>query len=616
MVSSRLAMRLFPRLTLVLSLVTLGAHAGAQEVIPLSEVRAGMRGHGLTVFQGTTPERFDVEVVGVLHQFLPRQDLIVIRMDHPTLNHSGTVGGMSGSPIYLGGRLAGALAYGWMFALDPIAGVTPIEAMLEELDRPLRPEGLPPALGAWPGRNGAHGVDGVVGSLGGRSAGEVVRAVLGPRPSYWSRFDEGDGPAPVATPLLLGGFSARVRRMMAGLFEELGLVPLESGGGGGGGARGASGEAAFVPGGAIGVQLVRGDLSATGIGTATVVRGPQVLAFGHPMFGFGQQHYPVTTARIVTILANRRRSFKLGEPLEEAGALVQDRQACIIADTRRRAPMARVVVTARDRTSGRRDRFELEVVPQRYLLPALAVSSVASALERFASDRSDLLIAVRGEIRIAGREPVVLEDRAFTSSGAADAGMLLGLRPLSSLATILANPFEPASIEAVTLDVELDYRRAEAEIIGAYVAAERLRAGERVAVNVVLRPYDGPEEVRRLMVDLPATAAGEEVTVHVTGGAAARRPLAAPRSLDDVIGNLGRDFAATSVVVTLQRRTPGVSLRGHVALDLPPSALDALRPLAADVHEQPLSTVSQVELPAGRIVSGSARLELEVEGTR
>ena len=132
-------MRWFLRATVVflLLLASRESRAETQRIMPLDEVRPGMRGHGLTVFRGTTPERFDIEVVGVLHQFLTRQDLILIRMDHPLLQRSGTVGGMSGSPIYVNGRLIGALAYGWLFAMDPIAGVTPIESMLEELDRPL-----------------------------------------------------------------------------------------------------------------------------------------------------------------------------------------------------------------------------------------------------------------------------------------------------------------------------------------------------------------------------------------------------------------------------------------------------------------------------------------------
>jgi hypothetical protein len=271
------------------------------------------------------------------------------------------------------------------------------------------------------------------------------------------------------------------------------------------------------------------------------------------------------------------------------------------------------MVRVHDRTTNRRDRFEMEVVRERFLLPAFTLSSVASALERFASDRTDLMVRMRGEIRLAGHPTLTLEDQDFTERGTTDSGMLLGLRPLTALAEIVNNPFESAQVEQVDIDVNFDFQRSEAEIIGAYVTAEQPRAGARIPVNVVLRPFDGPEEVRVVHVELPANAAGEAIQLHVSGGGATRPPLPVPHSLGDVLSNLQRSFPSTSLVVTMQRRSPGVSLRGHVAQDLPPSALDALRPLALDAHEQPLSTIAQATTPTSRIVTGSARIRLTLE---
>lgn len=594
-------MRFALSLISIITIFTVTRSVSAEQIMPLDQVRPGMRGHGMTVFRGTTPERFDIEVIGVLHQFLTRQDLILIRMDHPLLERAGTVGGMSGSPIYIGDRLIGALAYGWLYSMDPIAGVTPIESMLEELDRPLRP--TPPIVGhGMPRRRAA--------STGGPRT--VARAgIFGPRPTYWSSFDDSDGPTPAATPLLLGGYTTRVRRMLAELLDDFGMFPVEAGGAGGG--EPTDEPQRFVPGGAIGVQLVRGDLSATGIGTVTTLRGNRVLAFGHPMFGYGQQHYPVTTARIITILSSRRRSFKLGEPIAEAGGLIQDRQPCIIADTTRRVAMTRVSVRAHDRTTGRRDRYDLEIVPDRFLLPAFTVSSVASALERFASDRTDLMIRMRGEIELAEHGVITLSDQDFTELGTTDTRMIRGLRPLSALTEIMANPFEPARVERVELEVSFDFDRQEAEIVGAYVNAEQPRAGATIPVHVVLRPFEGEEEVRVIPIALPASTAGQEIQLHVSGGAQTQPPLPVPQGLPDLLSNLQRSYASTSLVITLQRRAPGVSMRGQIAQDLTPSALDALRPLALDAHEQPLSTVAQVSSSVGQVISGSARLRLDVE---
>jgi hypothetical protein len=575
------------------------ALARAEAIMPLDEVRPGMRGYGLTVFRGTTPERFDVEVIDVLHGFRTRQDLILIRMHHPILDHSGTVGGMSGSPIYIEGRLIGALAYGWMFSLDPIAGVTPIETMLEELDRPLRP---PPMIGSPIPR-----------SLSAARRRAASTPLNGPTPTaYWQGFRGSEGPVPATTPLMLGGFTAGVREMLGELLGDFSLLPLEAGGGGN---RPGSSEAGaprpFVPGGPLGVQLVRGDLSATAIGTVTALRGDRVLAFGHPMFGHGQQHYPVTTARILHIMANLRRSFKMGEPEDEAGALIQDRQPCIIADTTREALMTALDIRVQDRTSGRHDRFQIEVVRDPQILPILGVSSVISVLDRFASDRADMNVVMRGTLYSTGHAPITLEDQVFTDLGAADRSAFAGMRPLAAIREILDNGFEHAAIERIDLEVTYDFTRTDAEILGAYVTTEAPRPGESLPVHVVLRPFAGPEEVRVIRVALPESLEeGANLQIEISGGNNASPPRPEPQSLDEVLQNLRRTFPSTSIVVTLRQSTPGVSVRGHIAEDLPPSALDSLRPVASDMDEDQLQTVLQQAVPTNWVLTGSARLRL------
>ncbi len=576
--------------------------AGAEPIMPLSEVRPGMTGHGLTVFRGTTPERFDVEVIDVLHGFRPRQDLILIRMRHPLLDQSGTVGGMSGSPIYIDGRLIGALAYGWLYAMEPIAGVTPIEAMLGELDRPLRPPPL--AGGPVPPR---------VAGRRSRPSAQTGPLAAPPSTEYWRSFQDTEGPVPAMTPLLLGGFSARVRQTLRGLLEDFALVPLEAGGGGRREA-GETGEEAprFVPGGPLGVQLVRGDVSATAIGTVTTLRGDRVLAFGHPMFGNGQQHFPVVTARILHVLASRRRSFKIGEPQDEAGALIQDLQTCIIADTTRRGPMTAFDVRALDRTTGRRDRFQYEVVRDPHILPILGLSALMSVLHRFVSDRTDMTFSVRGTLHPVGRDPITLEDHAVTDEGMDDRSALLRMRPFSALRSLLNNDFEPVAFDRVEIELSYQFRRDEAEILGAYVTTEEPEPGRSLPVHIVLRPFNGPEEVRVIRVDLPENLTpGETIRIDVEGGSDAEPPAPEPQSLDDVVANLHRTFPATSLVVTVQQPAPGVSIRGHVAENLPPSAVDALRPVAIDIDEHQFHTVVQQSTPTNWVITSNATLRLD-----
>jgi hypothetical protein len=583
--------------------LAIGAGARAQSIMPLAEVRPGMQGYGLTVFRGERPERFDIEVIDVLHQFLPRQDVILIRMGHPLLERVGTVGGMSGSPIFIEGKLVGALAYGWLYAMDPIAGVTPIENMLEDLSRPLRP------VPVW-----ARTPLPLPQTTSNERAQEGASRRSPPR-GFWAHFHGGLGLAPATTPLLVAGFSARVRRLLSDLLGDHGFIPLEAGGSGPARAT-AEAPRPFEPGGALGVQLVRGDLSVTGIGTVTTQRGSQVLAFGHPFFEGGQQLYPVTTARVVTILASRRRSVKFGEPLAEAGALIQDRQSCIIADTNRRSPMTEVDIDLRDRTTGRQEHFAVHVVREPFLLPALTWTSVLALVDRFASDRQDVTLALQTRFHVAGHGTLSLADQAVLPRGAGDASALLAMQPFGALGRIVTNPFEPVTVERIEVDLDLDFRRDQVEIVGAYVVGERLVAGQPARVQVVVRAFGGGEQVHGLDVPIPATAAGQRLELAIAGGAEARPPRPAPYSLGDLLRNLQRRYPATSLVATLHRYRPGVTLRGHVAQDLPPSALDAFRPLAVDAQEQEMQTVDHVELSLGRVVVGQARLQLEVDDVR
>src|SRR6185312_4875340 len=325
-------------------------------IMPLSEIRAGMKGYGLTVFQGLKPERFDIRVISVLHNFLPKQDIILVQSDDPRLIHSGIVAGMSGSPIYIEGRLAGALSYGWHFAKDPIAGVTPIESMMADLKRPLRGRLSTPVAEAanepryQPRAGDGSRNDGTRGPDGRRSLDDVIasRHEVASRSPLLARLPlpalpEGAEPRLVraSVPLSLAGFGAAAFAELSHALEPFHVVPLQAGGAGRGNAAGPS---RFEDGGSIAVELIRGDVSAAGTGTVTRVEGDKVLAFGHPMFNVGEIYLPIASAEIHTFMSALSSSFKMASPLKELGSLIQDRQSGIIGDTSQRADMIPVHV--------------------------------------------------------------------------------------------------------------------------------------------------------------------------------------------------------------------------------------------------------------------------------
>ena len=301
------------------------------DIMPVSEIHPGMKGYGLTVFQGTKPERFDVEVIDVLKNFRPKQDLILVKTPHPRLKITKVVAGMSGSPIYLNDKMIGAYAYGWSFGSEPVAGVTPIRNMLDELARPLpdRIDGWPLKLSAGPPpRQRARARARCAASLSGRA-----------RPLRRARARRAVGArarsrrlAPERAHAGLDADSARRHGSRSIAFAQqlmapLGLEPLQAGGGG---AQDATAPTRYVDGGAIGVQLVRGDMSAMGLGTVTRVEGDKLVAFGHPMSELGVTALPTAIGRVHWILASDQRSFKIGMAVRDVGALVNDRQSAIV----------------------------------------------------------------------------------------------------------------------------------------------------------------------------------------------------------------------------------------------------------------------------------------------
>jgi hypothetical protein len=580
---------------LLIAALPAAAHAGPAEVQTISaqDVKPGMKGYGLTVFSGTAPEKFDVEVVAVVPNFLLKQSLILIRCSHPIIDKAGIIGGMSGSPIYIEGKLAGALAYGWHFQKEPLAGVTPIQDMLDVLRRTWRGDvGRTPfsMASALPSFDSA--------SRHGRVAYETL---------HESVARDGGGFSFSATPLSLSGFLGAARQMLEEVLAPFGLDPVQGGGGGDSGPD----PGAFVPGGAIGVQLIRGDMSATGIGTVTYADGEDVLAFGHPMFNMGEGALPVATARIHTVIAAMSRSNKLGSPIAEHGALRQDRQAAISARTDARAPMIPVEVRIRDERGRRDARYAVEVVSHPLLTPRLVHAALVEIIENAAADAEDVTADIEGTMRLKGRAaPIVLRDAGASRQGLSPLASYF--RPAGLVGAVLDNPFEDAEIESLDFDVQLRYGLEVSTVIAAYVTAEAPAAGEVISVHVRLRSYGGDEQIVSLPLRVPDVPEGTSVTVDVGGGDAIVPPMAAPQSLEDLIANVQRFFPSRSIVVGTSVPREGIALRGRLIDQLPDSAAAALKPMLGTDQVETYRAVSFETYPAAHVVAGKETITFTV----
>jgi hypothetical protein len=541
---------------------------------------------------------------------------------------------MSGSPVYIDGKLVGAIAYAWSFAKEPLGGVTPIETMLAERARPRRANEEILAGGSAPAGNGAIPAH--------QASADATRAEALRAEGFRSdgfRADglhadglRADGPAKTlaeglglppagpngapgeprlvraSVPLSISGFSARTVAELGDELRPTGLVPLQAGGGR---KLGPPGRGHVEPGSAIGVELVRGDMSMVATGTVTYVDGSDVLAFGHPLFGIGEVYLPLVDAEIHAFLPSLAQSFKMSSPLNEIGTLVQDRQSCIIGNLDARTSM--LPIDVRVTGPGVEPRlFHAEVARNRRLTPLLASMVVGNAIADAEPDVTDMIVTVSSKVGVKGYAPLETRDQIFSPEGVS-ARALASSRGLRAMGELLFNPFEPAVLDRMDVDVRVEYRRDVAEIVGVSLPTQEVHAGDTVPLRVTMRPYAGPEYVETVPVIMPRTVASEVVKLEVSTGALVHPDVPQAESLRGYIDNMRKSYSASSIVVTLQTPDDGASLRGRLIQGLPDSALDTLRPANQTRRADAYHIADRTVFPARQLVSGRQDLSVLVK---
>lgn len=592
--------------------------------MPVKDIKPGMKGYGLTVFSGTNPERFDIEVIDVLTNFRPRQDLILIKTKHPRLEVAKVVAGMSGSPIYIDNKMIGAYAYGWTFGAEPVAGVTPIRNMLDDLVRPLPPEIYGFKLATLPRPRAARGDSN---KLGHNVQPSGERWAFGGSRFQGKRYDLREHAAeiasqgihapnvqsalsPVQTPLLVSGMTSGGMNLARNLLQPLGLEPLQAGGAG---APDPNAPTRFVDGGAIGVQLVRGDMSAMGLGTVTRVEGDRLVAFGHPMMESGVTALPTAIGKVLWFLASDQRSFKIGMPVREMGTLVDDRMASIVVSQSLKAPVIPVSLKIRGLPGLASANWNFEVAHERFLSPSFTAVALGSALQAVASEHQDVTWTAKSILKIKGYGQITLDDYGVAIGGTPDAGELSRSNLVRAVGGILNNPWHPAAIESVSTEISLSFAREMLRLRGVDLIDSEVDAGEPVRIRLTLAPYSGPEVTRVLSVDVPRTLAGQNVNIEVLPGYMEDREGAAPDNLAELIRNLENPtYPPRSVVVVFSSGNAAVSFKGRVAKNLPPGALDALRPTASSVGPDAFQTVVRKVFPLSEFMVGRDKLSVTV----
>jgi hypothetical protein len=553
---------------------------------------------------------------------LPKQDIILFKSSDPLLQPTGVWRGMSGSPLYIDGKLVCAVSYAWPFSKIVMGGCTPIGYMQKDGDAPRHQQVIN-------GPNGTKIVQPAGGTAsdwrqltkGGSPDAMALLEALGPRRKNWllsAPLPDKRGPTALAhdgqamtagVPLAISGFSVPAYNQLAAMFADTGVLPMRSGGATAGPTE--QGPKQFVPGGAIAVELIRGDMGAAATGTVTMIDGPKVLAFGHPFFGNGEWYAPVSTAYVHHVLHSAQSPSVIASPRVELGSLVQDRQAAISADLGLRSPMVPVTisVTTKAGTVQQRSDFKIEVIDNKFLTGMFSGIAVGNAIGHLLPEREHVTARIDSSVKLRGYDPLTFVDYMYAADGAGN--LTGGVRGLRVLVPLLMNPYAPVKIERVDINVDLTYTINFGEIREVRVPSSELVVGDN-ELEVRMTTYDGKDIVDRVPLKVPRELAGSIVQLEVTAGDTARLDAAPPSDLPSLISAFRKLLPGNVWTATLYAADEGATLDGKLVRDLPPTAQDKLRPQTRTPRAQAYKPMARTVAPAARVVEGTATMLVRV----
>ncbi|MCS7264456.1 MAG: hypothetical protein NZ805_06455 [Armatimonadetes bacterium] len=593
-----------------------------KDILPPEKIRPGMKGYGLSVFKGTKIEKFPITVIGVLERFDFDMDAILIRIDGGTVvkRKSGVISGMSGSPIFVNGKLIGAIAFGWGFPKEPVCGVTPITAMLACTDPKrypsprltsglLKPKGSPIVVG---GRS-IHRVWVATNQIEARKLKEKLRP------------DEGLL-VPVATPLIVSGVPRSVLPLLQRMLEPYNFLVVE---GGAGKKSLPVKDAPIRPGSALGVQFVGGDVDLTGVGTVTWVEGNKVLAFGHSMMGFGSVDFPITSAYVVDIFSSYDFSFKLAVSLKECGRLTQDRTFAVAGELGKPSRTVPMEVSLRNFVQNLQRFYNLKLASHREIVNLAAYISLAGALVTNIGEAEEGSTYMRLKVEAEGL-PTIVRENWFPNEGGMGSGgvifILLGgarTSPIAELADImepaLGNRFGEVKFTKIQAELEFHPKRRTAWIDRVTARKTRVKPGEKVPVTLNLKGWGGFERTMTIELEVPQNARPGRIRFLVGGGMVGetvrqqsgyRRPR--PRSLSELWEQLRDVYANNEVIIGTSPLTSGVEIAGKRWESLPSPVIEALLSMgSSDIL--PIRDYREKRFAFDRILTGMASIMLTVE---
>ncbi len=554
--------------------------AGQIAIYPLRDVRAGQHAIGKTVFQGNKIEEFQVDILGVLENVGPRQSIILARLSGGPLAETGVMQGMSGSPVYLDGKLMGAVALAFNFSKEPIAGIRPIEEMLAVGDSG-QPSGAPKAAS--------------------NSSDPLASKLIN-----------------IATPVSFSGFTAGTLDQFSSQLKKLGLEPRQGVSSGGKLPSKMGAPASLRPGDMIAVELLSGDMSIGAEGTVTAVDGKSVYAFGHQFMSVGNTELPFARAEVLTLLPNLNSSFKISSPLEWMGAITQDRSTSIYGELGRKADTIPLSITV---TDGRRAplAYHMQMIQDRVLSPYIIQTSVYSAMDATERTLGMASYSLRGGVEFVNGAPPLKLDNTY--AGDFNVPLQASSGVSSPVASILGAGFDALKIKSINLEIEASERKRFLQVDQVSASPKQVHPGGTVELSVTLTGENGLEVQKNVRYRVPVGAPAGVLNFTVSDGSMSnaldyqQMASEAPKSATQLVTFLNNLRPNTNAYVRVWRTDPAFQVQGQDLPDPPPSVgLILARTQAAQGVWVPRgSKVDELQIQTGDVVvSGSKTAQVEV----
>lgn len=589
---------------LLLSLLSPGLFAADPDIFPLSKVQPGMKGEAYTIFAGDQIEKFDLVVIGVMPNFLaPKESIILVQLLGPKVEHTGVVAGMSGSPVYFEGKLAGALSLKLgQFNKEPLAGITPIENILS------LPKGQPGIM---------HAGD----SIPIPQNSDQLDARLDAKfeiPSDWASragISGGSFLTPIASPLVFSGFSAVAIRQFEHEFAAYGMAATQ-----GGSVDARPDDAKIQPGDMVSAVLLEGDMSLNASCTVTTIVDGRVYVCGHPLFGFGNVQMPMARARVLTTLSSELESTKIVNVGGTIGSFTQDRVTAVVGSLGASPKLIPIDMTVATPDGDTHLSFRMMSNPK--ISPILMGIATLNGLVQSSVYGEGTTLHLTGSIDIAGHSSVTLDNLFPPIDSFIPDGLPVSSTVQNIFMRIFTNQFETANIEHVTLRLEAKPERRLMTIEGAWLDKSEAEPGDTVTVRVQLRPYRGSPVIRDVKIEIPqqavrgtsmqilASDSGTLNRMNVVSGSQARLD-----SLEQLITVLNRERRNNRLYVTLLGSAPTLLVQDKVMPNVPASEINLLDQRGGPASSQLIreSAAGEWSLPLDQIVQGSSSLTIQIK---